>query len=67
MNDYRAIIERKRKEKGFNQTQLAKEIGISQAYMNQIEKGTRNPTLPVLMRICVILEISMFGESKQDE
>ncbi|WP_294472343.1 helix-turn-helix transcriptional regulator [uncultured Intestinimonas sp.] len=65
--DYRELIRKKREEKGISQNHLAKLLGISQPYMNQIETGRRNPTLPLLMKICDILEISMFGENAQDE
>ena len=63
MSDYKALIRQKRQEKGISQNQLAKLVGISQPYMNQIETGVRNPTLPVLMKICEILEISLFSDS----
>lgn len=65
--NYRELIRKKREEKGISQNQLAKLLGISQPYMNQIETGSRNPTLPLLMKICVILEIPMFGENTQNE
>lgn len=61
MRDYKALIRQKRQEKGISQNQLAKLVGISQPYMNQIETGVRNPTLPTLMKICEILDISLFG------
>ena len=47
--DYRELIRKKREEKGISQNHLAKLLGISQPYMNQIETGRRNPTLPLLM------------------
>ena len=62
MRDYKALIRQKRQEKGISQNQLAKLVGISQPYMNQIETGVRNPTLPTLMKICEILDISLFGK-----
>ena len=65
LRDYKALIRQKRQEKGISQNQLAKLVGISQPYMNQIETGVRNPTLPTLMKICEILDISLFG--KEDE
>ena len=65
--DYREIIRQKREEKGLSQTQLAKLLDISQPYMNQIETGKRNPTLPLLMKICDVLEIPMFGEDTAHE
>ena len=61
MRDYKTLIRQKRQEKGISQNQLAKLAGISQPYMNQIETGVRNPTLPTLMKICDILDISLFG------
>ena len=65
--NYRELIRKKREEKGISQNQLAKLLGISQPYKNQIETGSRNPTLPLLMKICDILEIPMFGENTQNE
>ena len=67
MNDYKVVIKEKRKELGISQSELARRLGISQAYMNQIEQGTRNPTLPKLVKICELLGISMFGDSTKDE
>ena len=61
LRDYKTLIRQKRQEKGISQNQLAKLAGISQPYMNQIETGVRNPTLPTLMKICDILDISLFG------
>ena len=61
MRDSKTLMREKRQEKGISQNQLAKPAGISQPYMNQIETGVRNPTLPTLMKICDILDISLFG------
>lgn len=66
MRDYKALIRQKRQEKGISQNQLAKLVGISQPYMNQIETGVRNPTLPTLMKICEILDISLFGKDDEE-
>lgn len=65
--DYKKLIRDKREEKGMSQNQLAKMLGISQPYMNQIESGARNPTLPLLIKICDILEIPMFGGLTEDD
>ena len=40
-------IKQLREEKGFSQRQLAQEAGISQSMLCQIERGTKNPSLPV--------------------
>lgn len=65
--DYRDLIREKREEKGLSQNQLSKLLGISQPYMNQIETGARNPTFPLMMKICEVLEISMFEVPKENE
>ena len=65
--DYRDLIRKKREEKGISQNHLSKLLGISQPYMNQIETGARNPTLPLMMKICEVLEISMFEVPKENE
>ena len=65
--DYRDLIRKKREEKGLSQNQLSKLLGISQPYMNQIETGARNPTLPLMMKRCEVLEISMFEVPKENE
>ena len=64
LKDYREMIKQRRQEKGISQNQLAKLVGISQPYMNQIETGVRNPTLPTLLKICEILELSLFGNEE---
>ena len=65
--DYRELIRKKREEKGLSQNQLSKLLGISQPYMNQIETGARNPTFPLMMKICEVLEISMFEVPEEHE
>lgn len=47
----------KRKERGWSQEQLALEVGIQRSYMSGIERGTRNPTLAVVEKIAVALDI----------
>lgn len=46
-----------RKRKGFSQQELAKKSEVSQTYLSQIENGERNPTLEVLQKISVALDI----------
>ncbi len=42
-----ANIRRIREEKGVTQARLAEQAGISQAMLCQIERGIKNPSLPV--------------------
>lgn len=48
-------IKVKRLSKGLLQAELAKQAGITQAMLCQIEKGTKNPSLQVSYEIAKIL------------
>lgn len=48
-----------RKMKGLNQRKLAALAGISPNYLCEIEKGTRNPSGQIALRLSAILEIDM--------
>lgn len=48
-------IRRLREERGFSQVFLAQEVGITQAMLCQVERGTKNPSLQIGCRIAVIL------------
>lgn len=64
MKDYREVIQKKRKKLGWSQYRLAKEVGIAQSFMNEIEKGRKSPSLEVFFRICDALEIRLFPEEE---
>ncbi|MCW1984917.1 UNVERIFIED_ORG: transcriptional regulator with XRE-family HTH domain [Sphingomonas sp. R1F5B] len=61
MQDWRAIvgvnIRRRRLELGFTQEQVALEAEIDLTYMGGIERGRRNPSLLVLVRVAAVLRI----------
>jgi len=42
-----------------NQTNLAKKVGVTQAYIAMLEKGQQNPTLDVLQRLAKALKVSV--------
>lgn len=42
--NYGAIIKHLRKDKGITIVQLAKEMGVSQAYISRLEQGQIKPT-----------------------
>ena len=52
-----ATIKKLRKEKRITQIDFAKQCGISQTYLSQLENDERNPTVDVLERISKVLEI----------
>lgn len=44
-------LQRLREERGISQVALARKLGISASYLNQIERNQRPLTLPILLRI----------------
>lgn len=48
-----------RKKKGFTQEQLANRIGISRAYLTNIEKGKHSPSLYVASKLAIELDESV--------
>lgn len=52
-------IQKRRKEVGLTQEELADKVGVSRAYMGYIEQGRNAPSLEVLEKIAKVLEISM--------
>lgn len=46
-----------RKLKGMSQLDLALESNINKNYISDLERGSRNPSLLILERICKALEI----------
>ena len=62
--EYRTLIREKRKEKGLSQERLAKLVQVSQPFIAEIESGRKKPSVDVLMRICAVLDISLFGSGE---
>ncbi len=51
-----------REQRGWSQTELAKRAGMTQSAMARFEAGGTVPTLPVLERIAVALEMRLSVE-----
>lgn len=51
-----------REERGLTQEQLAELSGVSRQTITSIERGSVNPTYPIMSKICVALE----AESMED-
>jgi len=51
-------IKQLRKQKGLTQIQLAQRIGITQAFLAEIESGRKRPSLEVLEKLCDTLDCS---------
>ncbi len=56
-----------RKDRGLSQVDLAAKMGISASYLNLIEHDQRNLTVPLLLKISEILNISLHAFSPQQE
>ena len=52
-------IEHLRKQKGWSQLELSLESDVNKNYICDLEKGRRNPSLEILERIAVALNISL--------
>lgn len=50
-------VARLRKEKGWSQEQLAFECALHRTYISGIERGVRNPTVTILEKIAVALDV----------
>jgi transcriptional regulator with XRE-family HTH domain len=48
-----------RTRQGFNQTDLAKKVRVTQAYIAMLENGRENPTLNVLERLAKALKVTV--------
>jgi transcriptional regulator with XRE-family HTH domain len=63
MQDWRAILARNvgrlRRQKGLTQEELAFEAKIDLTYMGGIERGRRNPSLLVMVRIAKALSVPL--------
>lgn len=52
-------IAEKRKEKNFSQETLGKSLGVTASFVSQIEKGIRNPTYSLLLKISHELDVPL--------
>ncbi len=62
-------IKELRKLKGLSQEQLSEKAEITPNYLSRIERGTENPTLDMLIKLAIALDIDMvemfdFGHKK---
>ena len=54
------MIKQRRTELGLSQRELAKRVGVSDAYITQLETRERiNPSLDVLRRLAKALQVSV--------
>ena len=56
-----------RRAKGWSQTRLARESGVSQTYISDLEAGRSNPTVPVLKRLAAALGVRVSDLIEESE
>jgi transcriptional regulator with XRE-family HTH domain len=56
------FLKQKRKEKRLTLQQLADKVNIMQPSLARIESGKFWVTMPILLKICVVLEIKIFED-----
>ena len=66
MKDYRMVIRKKREKLKMSQYKLAKLVGITQSFMNEIESGKKSPSIEVFFRICEALDIRVFPDDEEE-
>lgn len=48
-----------RERKGWSQTRLSKESGVSQTYISELEAGKSKPTVPIAIKLAKALGVSI--------
>ena len=62
-----AVVRRRREELGFSQESFAQEAKIHRTYMTGIERGQHNPSLDVLERLSLALNIELSAMLREAE
>jgi transcriptional regulator with XRE-family HTH domain len=57
--EFGKFIKRGREQKNLYQTEVAEQLGVTQAYYSRIESGQRNVDLVMAMKICSILGLKI--------
>jgi len=52
-------VRKARKAKGFSQEELAHEAESNRTYISDVERGTRNPSIEVVERIALALDVTI--------
>lgn len=52
-------LERARREKGFSQEYIARQLNVSRGTIDNWEKGATKPTLPMAIKLAELLDIPL--------
>ena len=50
-------VRRRREQRGWSQEELAAEVGLHRTYISGVERGIRNPTVKIIARLAIKLEV----------
>jgi HTH-type transcriptional regulator/antitoxin HipB len=64
LQNLRYLLKDARKRRGLTQAQVAQEVGLDQAVISRIERGTHNMQVETLFRLLAALEIELTMSSK---
>lgn len=59
------FIQSRRIQLGLTQGEVASQAGTTQGYLSKVEKGIREPTLTVALRVCEVLGLDINDFAKQ--
>lgn len=60
------VLRKLREMKNWSQTRLAKESGVSQTYISELEAGKSAPTIPIVMKLAKALGVSVSELLEED-
>jgi predicted transcriptional regulator/transcriptional regulator with XRE-family HTH domain len=60
-------LRRLREQKATTQVALARLLGVSASYLNQIENNQRPMTLPILLRVCALFNVEAASLAEDEE
>ena len=58
MKDFAQKLKELRLEKGLTQAETAKELGLSRNAIGNYETGIREPSLEILVKICILFNVT---------
>jgi ribosome-binding protein aMBF1 (putative translation factor) len=64
--DLGALIVSARRRRGLSQRDVAKELGVTQAWISRVERGNQKCWIGQVLRLASFLDVNLIGELKSD-
>ena len=65
--DLGELIASARRKRGFSQRDVAKELGVTQAWISRVERGNQKCWIGQVLRLASFLDLSLVGELTMDD